>query len=339
MALNPRTARYWLDLAAADYELGKREDAQVALASALSVAPHTPSVAWEAANEYVSLNDLSPSLNAFRLAMTGDPSLQPAALEYCWRLHPDADDLLRNVVPNDPEAIARFLELLTSREEGVAATKAWDKLVELKQPVERKYVFGYAQYLINKHDFTKLGEVWSQSAQLADLAGYQPSSENLVVNGNFEFAILNAGLDWRYEKSSDVTLTLDPDQSQSGGRSLKLNFDSQGMQDVGIRQFIPVQPSTHYVFSGKFRSEKLQGAGGPEFAIEDFVTGVTYFSSEYLKSDDFWSRTQGEFVTGPETQLLVLRLVRVPAGNAIRGKLWIDEVRLVPGSSTFEAKP
>jgi hypothetical protein len=38
----------------------------------------------------------------------------------------------------------------------------------------------------------------------------------------------------------------------------------------------------------------------------------------------------GNFATGPETKLLALRILRVPAASAIRGKLWISSIRLAP---------
>jgi len=41
-------------------------------------------------------------------------------------------------------------------------------------------------------------------------------------------------------------------------------------------------------------------------------------------------------VTGPETHTLVLRIARVPAGSPIRGKLWIDGLRLVASNTHGE---
>jgi hypothetical protein len=140
--------------------------------------------------------------------------------------------------------------------------------------------------------------------------------------------VLNGGFDWLYERTSDVSLALDPTESHSGHRSLSIVFDSRGMEDAGIRQLIAVAPNTEYEFSAYFKSQGLEGAGGPHFLIADQFSGTKYFASEELKDADVWKQVEGTFSTGPDTNLLVLRIQRVPAGNAIRGKLWISGVHL-----------
>jgi len=339
VALNPHNSRYWLDLAAAYYQLENRSAAGLALDQAITVDPKTPNTAWEAANAYVALGETKQALRLFRTVMEGDPSLHAAAFDYCWRLNSDATALLRDVIPPSPEALANFLEFLILQKQRPAASAAWNRLVQLQQPVERGHVFHYLQYLIAQHDFAAAKLVWQQAADLAALSRYQPSPQNLVVNGDFQFAVLNAGFDWRYEQSPGVSLSLDPTQSQSGFRSLEISFDSRGIEDAGIRQLIPVEPNAQYEFSAYFRTEDLQGAGGPRFVIQDFLSGETYYSSDDLKSDRTWSLAQGSIATGPETQLVVLRIQRVPAGGAIRGKLWIDSVRLAPARTLAEVGP
>src|SRR5205807_7769607 len=42
-----------------------------------------------------------------------------------------------------------------------------------------------------------------------------------------------------------------------------------------------------------------------------------------------WKQVSGIFTTGPGTKLLIFRVQRVPARSPIRGKLWIDDIRLV----------
>jgi hypothetical protein len=198
------------------------------------------------------------------------------------------------------------------------------------------HVFDYVRYLIERRDVGPAHQAWQQAAGLCDLSGYQPSSENLVVNGDFSLPVLNGGFDWLYEKSSDVSLALDPAETHSGQHSLSIIFDSRGIEDAGIRQLIPVDPDTKYEFSAYFKSEGLEGAGGPRFLLQDRFTGANYFASEELKDAGFWRQVGGTFDTGPNTKLIVLRIQRVPAGNAIRGKLWIGGVRLAQFHATRE---
>ena len=109
----------------------------------------------------------------------------------------------------------------------------------------------------------------------------------------------------------------------------RLEWRGEGVDEVGIFQFIPVRPHTEYDFSAFFKSMDIQGAGGPHFAVEDAYTKTTLFLSDELKNAGVWRQTGGVFKTGLDTELIALRIVRVPAGNAIRGKLWVGDFRLI----------
>ena len=161
------------------------------------------------------------------------------------------------------------------------------------------------------------------------MSAYLPSSNNLIVNGSFSLPVLNGGFDWQYHRQPGVTLALDSDESHDGHRSLSIVFEGPGVEEGGIYQVIVVEPNTTYEFSGYYKNSDLEGAGGPHFALQDVYTAQTYFLSEELKEGTFWKSVIGEFTTGPATNLLVLRVQRIPAGSPIRGKLWIGDFRLV----------
>jgi tetratricopeptide (TPR) repeat protein len=328
VALNPHNSSYWFALSRTYQRLASTDQQKDALQHAIAADPSTPDVAWDAANLYWSLGETDKALQEFRAVIENDPYLPAAALDRCWRIKPDVNALLRDVVPRRADTYSTFLDFLISRNEPAAAASVWTQMVQLQQPVEIRYVFDYVRYLIERRDVARAHQAWRQAASLCDLRGYQPSPENLVVNGDFSQPVLNGGFDWRYEKLADVLLALDPTESHSGHRSLSIVFDSRGIEDAGIRQLVPVEPNTRYEFSAYFKSEGLEGAGGPRFLLQDQFTATNYFASKELKDADFWKQVSGTFSTGPDTKLLVLRIQRVPAGNAIRGKLWVDGVRL-----------
>lgn len=328
IVLNPYRAGYWLELSRTYRRLADSDRQKDALQRAIAADPSTPEVAWEAANFYWTLGETGKALQEFRVVLANDPYLPPAALDRCWRIKPDIDALLRDVVPSNAEVYSAFLDFLISKNEPAAAAKVWTQIVQLQHPVETHHVFDYVRYLIDRRDVALANQAWRQAAGLCDLSAYQSSPENLVVNGDFGLPVLNGGFDWLYEKSTDVSLALDPTESHSGHRSLSIVFDSRGIEDAGIRQLIPVEPNTKYEFSAYFKSQGLEGAGGPRFLLEDRFNRASYFTSEELKDADFWKQVGGTFTTAPDTRLLVLRIQRVPPGNAIRGKLWIGDVRL-----------
>ncbi|MBV9574964.1 MAG: carbohydrate binding domain-containing protein, partial [Acidobacteriales bacterium] len=222
---------------------------------------------------------------------------------------------------------------LLSLRETQAASLAWKRLAELRQPVEKSFIFEYIRYLLALKAVDQARLVWQQSAVFPEFAAYQSSPDNLIVNGDFSLPVLNGGFDWLYERLPGVAIALDPAESHSGHRSLQIAFDGVGVDDVGIRHLVPVEPNTSYEFSAYFKAPNIEAAGAPQFVIQDMYSGTTYFTSEDIKDADFWKRIGGTFMTGPDTRLLILRLQRIPAGSPIRGRLWIDGVRLTKSNS------
>jgi len=328
--INPHKARYWFDLAKMAQLQGDVQGQRTAIERAIQANPTTPYVAWEAANFYLVHGEIGGALREFRLAMQGDPSLVPSALELCWRAKPDASVLLREAVPPQSDAYVAFLNMLLGKKETGSASQVWSSLVQLRQPFETSPVFDYVKYLLAQHGADEAISVWQQAAPLTGLSAYLPSPANLVVNGDFSLDVLNGGFDWNYQQQPSVTLTLDPTEFHAGRRSLLISFDGPGVSDAGISQAIPVQSNAAYEFTAYYRTDNIEGAGGPRYVLVDYYSNKQYFASEELKNAEFWKSTTGSFVTAPETKLLALRVERDPAGSPIRGKLWINDFRLVP---------
>jgi len=330
VGLDPHSARYWFDLASAYQVLGDTSNQTVALEHAIEADPTTPDVAWEAANFYLVQGENEKALREFRVVLQNEPTLADPAIRYCWRINPDVDALLRDVVPARSEAYIAFLSLLMQKEETAGTGKVWAALMGTSQTFEIRYVYVYLEYLLNHKDVDQARLVWQQAAPRFGLSAYVPSGRNLIVNGDFSLDVLNGGFDWQYDKQQSVTLTLDPSDFHGGHRSLLIAFDGPGVTDAGIRQFVAVQPNTPYEFSAYYKNGEIEGAGGPHFTIQDFYTRDVLYDSDELKEAGFWKSATGEFTTGPDTKLVVLHVRRLPEGSPIRGKLWVDDFRLVP---------
>jgi len=328
--LNPHSARYWFDLASAYQVLGDTSNQTWALEHAIEADPTTPDVAWEAANFFLVRGDNEKALREFHVVLENEPSLAAPAIQFCWRINPDVDMLLRDVVPARSTAYIAFLSLLMSKQETAATAKVWAAMIAVPDSFEQRYAYNYIQYLLDHKDVDQARLVWQQAAPRFGLSSYLPTRNNLIVNGDFNLDVLNGGFDWQYQRQSSVTLTLDPSDFHSGHRSLLINFDGPGVSDAGIRQFIAVQPKTLYEFSAFYKNgEVQQGAGGPHLTIQDAFTQAVLYESDELKEAGFWKSATGEFTTGDDCKLLVLHVRRLPAGSPIRGKLWVDDFRLV----------
>jgi tetratricopeptide (TPR) repeat protein len=328
--LNPHSARYWFDLASAYQVLGDTARQANALENAIRADAMTPDVAWEAANLYLVQGEDQKALREFRVVMANDSSLASAAIQFCWRIDPNVDGLLRNVVPPNVDAYLDFLGLLMNKQETTGSFKVWEALIHTGEPFELRYVYSYIHFLIQHKAVDEAVLAWRQSADRFDLSSYLPSPSNLIVNPTFSLSVLNGGFDWQYQKQQSVTLTLDPSDYHAGRRSLQIVLDGPGINDAGIYQLVAVRPNTTYDFSAYYKNGEIEGAGGPHLVIQDMYTQQTYYQSDELKDAGFWKSAGGEFTTGPDCKLVVLHIVRLPAGSPIRGKLWVDDFRLAP---------
>jgi hypothetical protein len=327
--LNPHYAKYWLKLADA-YQMTEDTDRQAqAVEQATHFEPTGPDVAWQAANLYLVQGRTDDALREFRAVMEGTPNMGGLALQYCWRVKPDADALLKDVVPPTPAAYLSFLQLLTAKKDTGAASKVWDALIHLHQPIGMQPVFEYIHYLLLQKEPDEASLVWRQATSLLGLNAYLPSSNNLIVNGDFHLDVLNGGFDWQYRKQSNVALTLDTSEFHAGHRSLSITFDGPGVDEAGIFQLVAVEPNTAYEFTGYYKNGEIDGVGAPHFVLQDIYSNKVFFQSDDLKFGSSWRQVSGGFTSDADTRMLVLRVVRVPAGSPIRGKLWVDDFHLI----------
>jgi tetratricopeptide (TPR) repeat protein len=328
--LNPFEARYWLDLAGA-YQIAGRIDAQEqSVERAVEADPTTPHVAWEAANFFLVQGNVGKALHYFHIVLANDPEAVDSTLQLCWHATEDANQILDQALPRRPDLYLSFLRLLVSKNEIVAAENTWDRLIALQQAFPAKLAFPYLRLLILNKEVAAAKTAWQQLANIdVGLQRYLPSRDNLIVNGGFEEALLNGGFDWWYESTPHAALAIDTSEFYSGTRSLSVTFDGLNASSAGIFQFIPVKPNTDYEFSAESRIEDIESASGPRFAIVDPYTNTFYVLTDDLLGTSPWHLQQSRFHTAPNTNLVFLQVIRQPAGPLIRGKLWIDDLRLV----------
>ena len=158
-----------------------------------------------------------------------------------------------------------------------------------------------------------------------------------------------SGREWRFQprhserrlrlelrESNGVKPLLDPSDFRQGQRSLSLTFEGPGINDAGIQQLIPVHGATTYDFSAYYKSAEFQGAGGPQIVLRDAYTGAPIYASDTLNDADFWKEVHSKVTTPDSTNLLLLAIERFPAGSPIRGKLWLNDFELSPGTFSRE---
>lgn len=334
VALDPYDAHYWFDLAAAYQVTGNLAGQRAALDHAVAADPTTPDVAWQAANFFLVQGDIDRALREFRVVIENDISMIDASLQACWRVRPDADLMLRHVVPQRADTLNAFVDLLLAKHETDSAIKAWEHLCQLREKFGIWHLFDYIRYMVRVQRPDAAMLAWQQAAPSLGLTAYLPSDDNLIINGDFSQDVLNGGFDWTYAGRVGVKPLLDSTNVFEGRRSLAITFEGPGINDAGIQHLISVRGGTNYDFSAYFKATEFEGAGGAQIVLRDAYTGVPLYTSDPLKDTDFWKEVHTRFATPPSTTLLNLAIERSPAGSPIRGKLWLDDFQLSPESAS-----
>lgn len=331
-ALNPYEARYWLDLATAYQVSGNRQEERKALERALQADPKTSDIAWEVGNFYLAEGDVPAALRLLRVVIEQNPYDVPRSLELCWRSTHDADLILDQAVPPRPGLYLRFLGFLADRQETAAAARVWSRLMGLREPFPAKEAFPYLQYLVDQKQVAAAQTAWQQLVTRDSLQAYL-SPGNSLVNGGFEQTVLEGGFDWRHLAVPGVSVAIDIGEAHSGNRSLRITFDDTAAADAGVLQLIPVEPGGEYDLSAYVKADNLLTASGPRLAAYDAYSSALYGMSEEVQGSAPWQQQSIHFKVRPDARLVALRVVRSPVSGAIRGTLWLDDVRMARRAS------
>jgi tetratricopeptide (TPR) repeat protein len=327
--LNPNRARYWLDLAAVYQVTGDIEKQNEAVQAALGAEPGDPEVRAEAALFFLVAGNTDRALPLFRQALAQNPESAATILPACWRETRDANLILLSVIPDNPQLELQFLGMLTQQKESSAARQVWQYVMASHRSFPPGLSFFYFDYLRNEHDVAGFEQTWRDLASVSSsIQSYLPN-ENLIVNPGFEQHLLNSGRGWRYEPADHITAGIDDAVAHAGSRSLSLSYDGNPAYDAGWKQLIPVEPNAEYEFTLWVKSENIISSSGPRAAIVDAYSGANLLLTDDVLDTHAWQELKGSVRVPAGTNLIAVKIIRSPADTRIRGRVWIDDLRLV----------
>ena len=347
--LSPYNAFYWADLGAAYEWSGRKDDALRAFTRAHALFPNSPEINWKLANFYVRTGKISDALRTLKEVLLEDPSKERQVFILAANATADNQEILREMLPPSVPVLLDYLDFQTETNRMEPAAQTWATLLELKSPFDPARAFPYVDALIQHQGVDQLIEAWAVlSARFQQEIAARESKPNLITNGNFSFAPLNGGLDWRVIPVPGAAATVDATAGVDGSKSLRINFDgTQNLDYAHVLQFVPVTPNTSYKFSAHMRVQGITTDSGPRFVLQDAYDPAELvdvsskaanpirfsIATENLTGTSGWSLHQLEFKTAGHTRLLIVKVAR-PAShkfdNRLAGTVWIAHVTLVP---------
>jgi hypothetical protein len=342
--LNPHVALYWLDLGAACEAAGDGAGADAAFAHALELSPMTPRVRWAVGNHDLRAGRTDAALRHFRELLGLSP-------EYAWPTFRLAVQLL-----NDPQAVFDqllasatpeqklvYVNFLSANGAADAAHAAWLQTVAQTPSVNWALVEPYLERLLRQGRTLEALSVWQAVEKSGGFLPARNDAENLVFNGGFEQAPLNAGFDWRYRNAPGVGVDFSDPSALQGRRCLRVDFTVSSNQEYEpVYQLVPVSPNQEYVLTASARSENITSASGPRLRVLDaqcpdcldVVTDTTVGTTP-------WHTLSARFSTGAGMRFVRLAVWRPRSRNfptEITGRFWVDAVCLKPQTRVLSYK-
>ncbi len=341
-SINPGSAFYWMDLAGAYETAGDISRAEQAFRKAREVYPISAEAAWRLGNFFLRQGRTPEAFQQIHDAVLTDPRFTPLAVSRCWRSTRDIGQILKTVLPDEADENWRAIQFFVQAREAEPAMAVWQRIVAHHDSFPASQAFPLLDMLVETQHADDARSVWPQALLAEGIQAGTVPNGSLVWNGGFEQELLDGGFDWRVAAIEGAEMGWDEQIVHSGRRSLRVDFKGSANVDFqNIWQYILVQPDTRYRFKAFFRTQDLTTDSGMRFEIRDISHpgSLSRFTPNALGTQP-WAEEAVEFTASSDTKLLqvVLRRMRSEKlGNRIRGTAWIDDVALVPLSSSTGA--
>lgn len=338
--INPRSAEFWSELAAAEETQGGSLQAKHAYEIASADDPTSANIGWEYGSFLLRDGDLLHGFATLRHALENDSSLEASALAECWKAKPDAGAIVEELLPRRSEYYVRAIRYFVSEKQNDAAIAMWDELVSVHQPVSMTDATDLIDALIDEDRIADAKQIWRRALN-ASAWPRDADDRSLIFNSGFERDFLNGGFDWRETPMGGALFDFDNETAHSGARSLRITFDgTANLNFQNVYEYVPVAPNHDYHFSAYLRTESISTDQGIRFEMFDpqHPTEDRTFTAKLVGTND-WTRVHANYRSGPHTQLLEILLRRAPSeklDNKLRGTVWVDDVWLIPlGKNTM----
>jgi tetratricopeptide (TPR) repeat protein len=336
LSWNPLSWETWLDLATTYESEGNLVAARDAFLHAKKVYPLSAEVSWRYGNFLLRQGELDPAFNEMRLAVQADPKRSAEAFSRAMRAGANIETAINRVLPPIAEAYLDVVWDQTTDGHTENALEVWDRLPTLHPRISLNESFSLVGALRAEKRIGEASRVWDQAVSLAGLADLESTPGSVLWDGGFESGIAGGGFSWTFLPGiRGVQAGIDSHEKHSGNHSLRLIFEGRSnINYLGVCHYVPVKPSTAYLFSAWVKTRSLTSDQGLRFLLHSLDTkNSPVANTSEIHGTVPWTRIELPWTSAKDVQELQVCLVRYPseeAENKIQGTVWVDDVALVP---------
>jgi tetratricopeptide (TPR) repeat protein len=263
--LKPHDYLLWQELGRLREDSGDTTGSVRALQRAIELAPYYSEPHWQLGNLLLRRNELNKAFTEMRAAVATDPALFAVMIDLAWGVC-DADvkcALAATPPQTDSERVSlgRFFVAENQVEAGINLVLTASKIA----PEDRQEMVAA---LVDAREFQAAYRLWLMGVS----AGY--AQEDDLFDGGFEGPMNfdDLGFGWRPTHAHTIHVRLDPNDPQSGKRSLLLEYAGNFDPTVPvISQLMLVMPNARYRLRFTARTEGLVSAGLPIVVVTNAV--------------------------------------------------------------------
>jgi hypothetical protein len=336
LSLDSNSAEMWSDLATAYESEGNFAAARDAFLHARRAYPLSAGVAWRYGNFLLRQGEIDSAFSEMRLAVQADPLRAAEAFSRALRAGSNIETVIDRVLPPVTEAYLQVVRDQTTDGHTENALKVWDRLPPLHPHISLYDSLSLVNALMTEKRVTEASRVWDQAVLFAGLADLESPPNSVLWDGGFESGISGGGFSWLFSQGiRGVQTGIDTHEKHSGNSSLRLMFDGKSnINYSGVCHYVPVEPSTAYLFSAWVKTRALTTDQGLRFQLHslDSQYSATANTSD-VGGTAPWTRIVMPWTSANDVHELQVCLVRFPSeqdDNKIQGTVWVDDLALVP---------
>ena len=323
--LRPRDYYLWLLLGVTRDQNNDQEGALQALRQSVTLAPAYAQARWQLGNLLIRMGETEQAFVELRKSAATDPTLLPNVIDLAWGIFDhDPQAIVSKVQPETDMARLALAKFFAQHNQGAAAAAQFLACRAASGPRAEEVL----NELTRARDWRNAYRVWAREHGLSN-----GDSGATIRDGDFENAIEvdQAGFGWQVAPNvANVTMSLDTSEHESGSRSLRLEFhgNSDPSQTL-LTQIVLVQPETRYRLSFAAQVREFTSAAAPIVTLTDASDPKIVFaqSAALRPQSNGWSVSTIDFITGKETQAIVIELARQSCPDnpcPAFGVVWLD---------------
>jgi hypothetical protein len=335
--LSPRNVQVWLELSAAHGFQGDAGKAEAYLRRADRMAPYIPAIQWVVGNFVLLQGNSDEAFRHFRTTLDGTRQYDRILFRTAWKSSDDGAKILAELIPPKIGTEFSYLYFLLGEDKLPESMAVWKLIAANPEKFDAVRAATFLNRLLNARMPAEAAQVWSDLRDKGLIKPtYQPTAQNLIINGTFEDDLFNAGFDWRIGKVQNVETAVDGATSHSPSHSVRADFNGKANINFGhVYQYVRVEPNRKYRLQGYLKTEGITTDSGPRLRVVDAYDSarLLQFSESYTGTTPGWNQVTMEFQAGPTTEIVVVSLVRLASkklDNQIAGTVWLDDVSLAP---------